>query len=310
MMALHPQVEGLLAQMAADGAPPISSLTIVEARAMPANLVALGGDPPAVASVRDVSMPVDGGSISLRVYTPLGDGPHPVTVFFHGGGWVIGDLDSHDPLCRDLCAGSSSVVVAVDYRMAPEHRFPVAPNDCFAAVRWVADHADELGVDADRLAVCGDSAGGNLSAVVTQMARQAGGPSIAFAALIYPATDMTDESGSIVENGSGYFLEKNDMDWFMGHYLTAEQRHDPLASPALAADLAGLPAAFVAVCEYDPLRDQGIAYAEKLEAAGVTTELKVYAGLIHAAANMPAVLDGGRELVDDVADRLGTALRR
>jgi acetyl esterase len=309
-MPLHPQIEGLLAQMVADGAPPISSLTVDEARSMPANLIPLGGEPPAVASVDDRTMPIDGGTIALRVYTPLGVGPHPVTVFFHGGGWVICDLDTHDPLCRDLCAGSKSVVVSVDYRLAPEHRFPTAPNDCFTAVRWVAEHADELGVDASRLAVCGDSAGGNLSAVVTQMARAAGGPRISFAALIYPATDMTDETGSIVENGTGYFLEKNDMDWFMGHYLTAEQRHHPLASPALTADLSGLPPTFVAVCEYDPLRDQGIAYAERLEAAGVAAELKVYPGLIHAVANMAGVLEGGRELVDDVASRLGGALSR
>jgi acetyl esterase len=307
-MPLHPQVEGLLAQMRAAGAPPISSLSVAEARTGTANMIPLGGEPAAVASVRDVTMPVDGGEIALRVYTPLGDGPHPVTLFIHGGGWVICDLESHDPLARDICAGSQSVVVSVDYRMAPEYKFPTAPFDCFAALQWVAAHGDELGADTTRIGVTGDSAGGNLSAIVCHMARDAGGPAIRYAALIYPATDMTDETGSIIENGVGYFLEKNTMDWFMGHYVTSEQRHDPLASPALASDLSGLPDTFVAVCEYDPLRDQGIAYAEKLQAAGVATELKVYRGLIHEAANMAGVLDGGRELVDDVASRLRAAL--
>ena len=307
-MPLHPQVEGLLAAMAAEGGAPIASMSIADARGMMANVIPLGGEPPAPASVRDVSIDVDGGQIALRVYTPVGDGPHPITVFFHGGGWVIGDLDSHDPLCRDLSAGSGSIVIAVDYRLAPEHRFPIAPNDCFAGLQWAVAHAEELGGDGSRVAVCGDSAGGNLGAVVTQMARDARGPAIAFAALIYPATDMTDEAGSMVENGIGYFLEKNDMDWFMGHYLTADDRHHPLASPALAASLAGLPPTFVAACEYDPLRDQGVGYAELLRAAGVPAEAKVYAGLIHAAANMPGVLDGGRELVDDVSARLRAAL--
>ncbi len=295
--------------MAADGAVPIASLSVDQARAMPAQLVPLGGEPPVPAAIADHTIPVDGGTIRVRVYTPHGDGPFPVTVFFHGGGWVICDLDSHDPLCRDLCAGAQSVVVAVDYRLAPEARFPTAPNDCYAALQWVAANAAELNADPTRIAVCGDSAGGNLSAVVSQMTRDQGGPALRYAALIYPATDMTAHGGSMVENATGYFLEADDMDWFMDHYIADDRRGDPLASPLLHPNLAGLPPTFVAVCEYDPLRDQGIAYAEQLAAAGSPVELKVYAGMIHAVANMPGVLDGGREMVTDVATRLHSALR-
>jgi acetyl esterase len=229
-------------------------------------------------------------------------------MFFHGGGWVICSLESHDNVARAICKDAAAVVVSVDYRMAPEFKFPTAANDCFAATKWVADNAASLGGDASRLAVCGDSAGGNLSAVVSQMARDAGGPALTFAALIYPAVDMTDDGGSMKENASGYFLETEDMEWFMNHYLSADERAHPLASPLLHADLSGLPAAFITTCEFDPLRDQGEAYGAALRANGGQAENKRYDTMIHGVCNMAGVIDGGREMVADVSARLRTAL--
>ncbi len=309
-MPLDAQVEGLLKAMAEQGAPPLHTLSVADARAMAASepMLQLAGEPIEVGSVSDITIPVDGAEIAARVYTPESTGPHPVVMFFHGGGWVICNLDTHDNVCRPICRDADAIVVSVDYRMAPEHRFPTAANDCFAATRWVADNAASLGGDAHRLAVCGDSAGGNLSAVVSQMARDAGGPEISFAALIYPAVDMTDHGGSMIENATGYFLEMATMEWFTNHYVSPDDYSNPLASPLLNPNLAGLPPCFIATCEYDPLRDQGEAYGAALRANGVAAENKRYDGLIHAAVNMTGVLDGGRALVADVSARLRDAL--
>ncbi len=309
-MPLHPQVEDLLKAMGASGAPPVSSLPVAVARAMAEKMVVLAGETIEVGSTRDIQIPVaEGISVRARVYTPAGAGPFPLVVFFHGGGWVICSVDTHDNLARALTRDAHAVVVSVDYRMGPEFRFPTAPNDCFAATSWVAAHASELGGDAERLAVCGDSAGGNLSAVVTQMARDAGGPAIKFAALIYPSTDMTMTTGSMIENAKGYFLEVDDMNWFKGHYMDEADGVNPLASPLLHPNLKNLPSCCIATCEFDPLRDQGEAYGEALRRQGVAVEMKRYDGLIHAVANMTGVLDGGRELVADVAASLRRALR-
>ena len=307
-MPLHPQVEALMNQMAALGAPPIHEQSVADARASINAMTALGRPGIAVASVRDITIPVAGASIGARVYKPEGAGPHPVVVFFHGGGFAVGDLDSHDDVARAIARDAAAVVVAVDYRLAPEHPFPAAPNDCIAATRWIAAHAADFDGDARRLAVCGDSAGGNLSAVVAQQARDAGGPAIAFAALIYPATDITDDGGSMKENATGYFLDDAAIQWFMNHYIAESQMTDPLASPALHPNLAGLPPTFITTCEFDPLRDQGEAYGAALRAAGVPVEVKRYDGMIHGVANMTGAIDGGREMVDDVADRLRRAL--
>ena len=241
-MPLDGQVAELLAQIAALGKPPISQQSVEEARAGAEDMVMLAGEPIPVGSVRDITIPVDGTTIGARVYTPEGDGPHPIVMFFHGGGWVICSLDTHDNIARTICRDADALVVSVDYRMAPEFRFPTAPYDCFAATRWVADNAASLGGDAGRLAVCGDSAGGNLSAVVSQMARDSGGPTVTFAALIYPGVDMTAHDGSMIENSKGYFLELDDMNWFMNHYLSEQDWTNPLASPMLHENLADLPA--------------------------------------------------------------------
>ena len=309
-MPLDPQVEVLLKELAAQGLPPIHQLPVAEARARADSepMLELGGERIAVGSVHDIEIPVDGSEIDARVYTPDGSGPHPVVVFFHGGGWVICGLNTHDNLARSICRDADAIVVSVAYRMAPEHRFPTAAHDCFEATRWVADNAASFHGDARRLAVCGDSAGGNLSAVVSQMARDAGGPALTFAALIYPVLDLTADGGSMVEFANGYFLEREAMEWYMNHYLSPGERSHPMASPLLNPDLSGLPPCFIATCEYDVLRDQGEAYADALRADGVEVETKRYDGLIHAAANMTGVLDGGRALVADIGDRLRTAL--
>ena len=312
-MPLDPQVAGLLQAMAAEGNPPIHQLPLAEARAAAEGLIALSGEPVPVASVHDITIPVDAnsgerGDIGARVYTPEGDGPHPAVVFFHGGGWVICSLDTHDNIARTICRDADAVVVSVDYRMAPEYRYPTAALDCFAATRWVADNAASLNVDSSRIAVSGDSAGGNLSAVVTQMARDSGGPALAYAALIYPAVDMTRKGGSLDENATGYFLETEGMEWFMNHYLTDAQRAETMASPMLHENLSGLPDTFIATCEFDPLRDEGEAYGDALRANGGHVTSKRYDGLIHGAANMIGALAGGQQLVDDTAAHLRAAL--
>lgn len=307
-MPIDPQVEGLLSEMAAIGGPPIHQLSVADARTVAEGMTALAGEPIEVAAVDNITIPVDGAEIGARVYTPEGNGPHPVVMFFHGGGWVICSLDTHDNIARAICRDAEAVVVSVDYRMAPEHRFPTAAHDCFAATKWVAANAASFGGDASRLAVCGDSAGGNLSAVVSQMARDAGGPVIAYAALIYPAVDMTRKGGSLDDNATGYFLETEGMEWFMNHYIADVDKAHVLASPLLHSNLAGLPDTFIATCEYDPLRDEGEAYGDALRANGVHVENKRYDGLIHGVANMTGVLDGGRQLVSDVATHLRNAL--
>jgi acetyl esterase len=307
-MPLDPQVAALLQELAALGAPKLPTLSPSEARKQTELMRPLAGDPIAVGSVRDITIPVDGAEIGGRVYTPEGEGPHPVVVFFHGGGWVICNLDTHDNVARAICRDADAVVVSVDYRMGPEHRFPTAVHDCFAATKWVAANASSLGADGDRLAVCGDSAGGNLSAVVSQLARDQGGPAISYAALIYPAVNMTAKGGSLDENATGYFLETEEMEWFMSHYLTEAERSDVLASPLLNENLTNLPPCFIATCEYDPLRDEGEAYADALRINGVHVASKRYDGLIHAIVNMTGVLDGGRQLVADVSAHLHSAL--
>jgi acetyl esterase len=248
-----------------------------------------------VAAVEDRALPPAPGSdtpIPVRIYRPRLEGPPaPVLVWFHGGGWVIGDLDGADGTCRALCRDGDALVVSVDYRLAPEHPFPAAVEDCWAATRWVADQGGELGGDPARLAVGGDSAGGNLAAVVAQLARDAGGPPICFQALVYPVTDATCDRPSIRENAEGYLLTTDGMEWFYGHYLGAHDRRDPRVSPLLAPDLTGLPPAYVVTAEYDPLRDQGRAYVEALTAAGVPATLDEVAGTIHGFFSLDQMLD-------------------
>ncbi len=309
-MPVDAQVAALLETIRAQGLPPLHQLSVDVARTRAEEMKVLAGDLIEVGSVRAITIPVDGAEIGARVYAPTGAGPHPIVMFFHGGGWVICSLDTHDNIARAICRDAQAVVVSVDYRMGPEFPFPTAAHDCFAATKWVAGNASTIDGDASRLAVCGDSAGGNLSAVVSQMARDAGGPTLIYAALIYPAVDMTAKGGSLDDNATGYFLETEGMEWFMSHYLSMGQRADVLASPLLHPSLSGLPPCFIATCEYDPLRDEGEAYGEALREQGVEAENKRYDGLIHGIANMTGVLDGGRTLIADVAAHLRGALHR
>ncbi len=268
-------------------------------------------DPVQLAAIEEITIPGPDGPIPARVYRPSLEGTRPTIVYFHGGGWVIGDLDSHDNSCRTLAADSDSVVVSVEYRLAPEHRFPAAVDDCYAATLWAAAEIGSLGGDADQLVVGGDSAGGNLAAAITLKARDEAGPSIAFQLLIYPVTGTPwDGTGSYTENAEGYMLTAAAMVWFTDHYLGEDRaaRDHPHFAPGRASDLAGLPPAHVITAEFDPLRDEGEAYAARLEAAGVPVTVTRYDGMIHGFYGMAAVLAQGRAAQLEAAARLRAAL--
>jgi len=276
-------------------------------------MAAADGEPMEVGSVSDATIPGPAGDIGARVYRPESGGESaPVLVWYHGGGWVIGDLETADATCRKLCARAGVVVVSVDYRLAPEHPFPAAPADAWAALEWVAERATDLGGDPDRLAVGGDSAGGNLAALVALRARDEGAPTLRHQLLVYPATDLTMEHPSIKENGEGYFLTQSSMDWFTDHYLGAEREHadptSPHVSPLFATDLSGLAPAQVLTAELDPLRDEGDAYAERLAAAGVPVEHVSHPGLIHGFFSMGAVAPAADDAAAAAAERLRVAL--
>lgn len=291
-MALDAQVQALLTQLEAQGAKGFHEMEVADARDAARVLMHLGGEPEPVGEVRDIVVDGPRGDIPVRVYRAPGDETQPVTVFFHGGGWTIGDIEIYDRVCRSLVVASGAAVVSVEYRLGPEHRFPAAPEDAYAATVWVAEHAAELGLDPTRIAVAGDSAGGNLAAVVAQTARDRGGPALAHQLLIYPATDAAGQYASGVENAEGYFLTDADIRWFGAQYLSSpEEVNDPRVSPLLADDLSGLPPATVITAEYDPLRDQGGAYAAALARAGVDVDDQLEPGLVHGFWNMKGVVD-------------------
>jgi acetyl esterase len=314
---LHPQARALLDLMEARRVPPTHTLSPADARALYRDRRAYTQpDPPAVGEVRGLAAEGPAGPIPLRLYRPLESGadgtgaPLPVLVYFHGGGWVIGDLDTHDTLCRQLANGSGCAVVAVDYRMGPEHRFPAAVDDCIAATRWVHRQAGSLGLDARRIAVGGDSAGGNLAAVVAIAARDAGAPAIAWQLLIYPATDMRRVAPSHTTNGSGYLLTRDTIDYFHDHYIVDPRDDlDWRASPLLHPDLARLPAALVLTAGYDPLRDEGLQYAAALTAAGGRASEVCFERQLHGFILMGRVLDEANTAVSLCAAELRRALR-
>ena len=300
-MPVHPEAQQLLAALEELEQPPMEEQTVPAARAATAGFLALQGDPVPVASVTDRTVPGPAGEIPVRVYTPAGEGPLPVVLFFHGGGWVIGDLEIVDRPCRQLADAAGAIVVSVDYRLAPEHVYPAAFDDCYAATAWVAEHAGEIGADAGRLAVAGDSAGGNLAAAVSLAARDRGGPAIAAQLLIYPVTDFSFGTPSYTENRDGYILTRSSMIWFWAHYLGAQELDkDPYACPLRADSLAGLPAAYVATSEFDPLRDEGEAYAAALEQAGVPVTAKRFDGQLHGFLWMLAAIPSAAGVLDDM----------
>ena len=298
-MPLDPQIRMLLELGAA--LPPLHTLTVAEARAQFAARDFPGLRTPGIARAVDRDIHGPGGSLALRIYRPLGQGPFPLMVFFHGSGFVVCSLDTHDRMCRNLCAGSSCVVVSVDYRLAPEAKFPAATDDCLAATRWAAANAAALEADGGRMLVAGDSAGGNLAAVTTLRIRDEGGPKLLGQVLIYPVTDHYDPgTASMFENAEGYGLTRAGMIWFWDHYL-ADRRDaaHPHASPLRAADLSGLPPALVVTAEYDPLRDEGEYYADRLRQAGVAVELKRWDGVNHGFFFWPGVVDKAGAAIDE-----------
>ena len=309
-MAIHPQAQTFLDALAQLGGPKTSELSPEEARAAYRALHSMiAGEE--IERVDDRLVPVpDGHDIPVRVYTPAAavGTDHGVLLWFHGGGWVIGDLDTADPTCRALANRAGAVVVSVDYRLAPEHRAPAALDDCLAALTWTVENAELLGVDASKVAVGGDSAGGNLAALLCQRVRDEFGPDIDFQLLVYPATDLTLSHPSVDENGEGYFLTKDTMEWFVDHYLGDQDPQDPAVSPLLAADLSGLPKAMVITAELDPLRDEGEAYATRLQEAGVPTELVRFAGQIHLFLVLTGMLDDATTGLDAAGAALRTAL--
>ena len=310
---LHPQARALLDFIEQRAIPPTHTLTPTEARsAYRDRRAVLQPDPPAVAQVQRLQ--ATGGrhsAIPMRLYRPLSPpaGALPVLVYFHGGGWVIGDLDTHDTLCRELANAAGCAVVAVDYRLGPEHRFPAAVDDALAATRWVHQQAAMLGLDAARLAVGGDSAGGNLAAVVALAARDAGDLPIAYQLLIYPATDMRRGAPSHTSNGQGFLLTKDTIDYFQDHYIT-DVAHDLdwRASPLLHADLSKLPPALVLTAGFDPLRDEGLAYAVRLTEAGNRASHVCFERQIHGFITMGRVLDEANTAVALCAAELRRAL--
>ena len=308
-MPLDLQTQAMLEMLAAMGMPPMYTQSVDDARKAMTAMSAAAGEIEAVGKVEDREIAGPAGKIPLRLYTPEGKGPFPVLVYFHGGGWVIGDIESHDAVCRSLTNAAGCITVSVDYRLAPEHKFPAAPEDCYAATQWAAHNASTFNGDPTRLAVGGDSAGGNLAAVVSLMARDRGGPGLVYQLLIYPATDYyLPGTPSIQENGDGYMLTRDDMIWFLGHYLSSEADiQHPYAFPLQAKDLSGLPPAMVITAEFDPLRDEGEMYAAKLEQAGVAVTTKRYHGTIHGFFSMAAVIDQGKKALAEAAAGLRSA---
>jgi acetyl esterase len=296
---LDPQAAALIALMAQRQIPPTHTLTPADARRMYLERRFFSQpEPPAVAEVRALK---SAAGVPLRLYRPAGSDASallPVVVYFHGGGWTMGDLDTHDVLCRQLCNGAGVAVVSVDYRMGPEHRFPAAVDDCVEATRWVRLQSAALGIDPQRVAVGGDSAGGNLAAVVSLVLRDAGDAPLAFQLLIYPATDMRCTAASHTRNGQGYVLTADTVAYFRGHYMPdPAEWPDWRASPLLAADHSRLPPALVLTAGYDPLVDEGRAYADKLSAAGTTCQYVCFERQIHGFVPMSRLLDEARTAV-------------
>ena len=309
-MPVDPQIAAILAMLEMSGAPSLSSGTPEQARAQFRFTTVELRDPttlPQVASVDNSTIEGPAGPIPVRIYRPDSAGPVPTIVFFHGGGFVIGDLDTHDDHGRLLCRDVEAVVVSVDYRLAPEHKFPAGFEDCFAATRWAAESMGELGGDPARLAVAGDSAGGNFAAAVALAARDAG-IRLAAQLLIYPGVDFTDGDThtSRIENAEGYFLTADDMTWFREHYIDEAHLQDPRASVLHAEDLTGVAPAVIGVAEFDPLRDEGTAYAAELSAAGVEVTLHRFDGMVHGFYGMGTVSAKAAEAVQT----LNTELRK
>lgn len=311
-MPLDPQVARYLQAEQEAGSAEQELLSLAEQRRQSVlGMLAEAGEPERVAAVEDRLLPGPGGELLVRVYTPINTeaGPLPVLLYFHSGGWVFGSVEGHDPVCRALANRASCLVVSVDYRLAPEHPFPAAPEDCYAATRWVAEHAGEINADPTRLAVGGDSSGGNLAAAVALMTRDRGGPRLCQQILIYGETDYYEPgTASYTTYAEGYSLTRASMAWFWDQYITrpADRQH-PYAAPLRASDLSGLAPALIITAEYDPVRDEAEEYARRLQQAGVPTRLSRYDGMIHGFFRMFAVFERSHDALAEIAATLRTA---
>jgi acetyl esterase len=311
-MPLDPLVKAFLDQATAIPRPKMWDMPIGMARRSFAGMMGLVG-PQAIPVGKIANFSVSGpaGEIPLRAYSPVGAGAEalPALVYFHGGGFVVGDLDTHDGLCRLLVAEGGFRVVAVDYRLAPENKWPAPLDDAFAALRYIFENAPALGIDAGRIAVGGDSAGGHLAAVVTQTAKEKGGPALAYQLLLFPGTEFTTDTSSMNKYAVGYFMEKRSIEWFYSQVLPADSdRNSPKISPLKAKDFTGLPPAFIMLGGYDPLHDEGLAYAEKLRAAGVKVVVSDYADMVHCFIYLQTVLPQAHEAVAAAARAVRDAL--
>lgn len=300
-MAYQPAVKKILDLINSADGKSIEEMTVQENRdGLLGFYESLTGEPQEVKKVDNVKIPVDGGEeIGLRIYTPEGNGPFPVLVYYHGGGWVLGDLEVVDPILRSMTNETGALVVSVDYRLAPEYKFPIPAEDCYAATKWVAENISKYNGNPNQIAVGGDSAGGNLAAIVPLMAKDRGGPNIQLQVLLYPVTNNSFDTKSYLENGKGNYLETSAMHWFSSQYFkTEEDKLNPYASPLLAKDLSGLPPALIITAEFDVLRDEGEAYADRLEQAGVPVELTRFDGQIHGFFWMPTIMDDAKITLD------------
>lgn len=306
-MALATEARELLDRLGEFGFSGFEGMSVEEAREL-TNLSSGLGTPEEVAGVEDLTISGPAGDIPARLYRPSTDPSLPIVVYFHGGGFVLGGIESHDGLTRSLANAAGALVLSIDYRLAPEHPFPAAPDDCYAATAWAAEHAVDLGGDGARVAVAGDSAGGNLSTVVALMARDRGGPELRAQVLIYPVTAHVTDDASMVDNAEGYLLSRDEVRWFEELYVRGrDDLADPYCSPIRAESLEGLPPAIVVTAEHDPLRDQGDAYAHRLAEAGVPTTHLPFEGMFHGFLNFAPFLEPGRDAVARVSEFLRAA---
>ena len=305
-MPLHPQSADALEKAAAMGFPPVTDVTPEEARDIARiGRSAIEAEVEPVGSVEDSYFPGPKSEIPIRIYRPDDDEGHPLVMLFHGGGWVIGDLDAEDTTARGTCSRVNAVVVSVDYRLAPETRFPGAVEDCYEATKWAVENSDSLGIDGSRVATTGTSAGGNLSGAVSMMARDLNGPAISHQVLFCPVIDFDFNRQSYIECAEGYGLTREAMIWYWNQYTgTGEDRSNPYAALIKASDLSGLPDATIIAAQYDPLVDEAVAYGDALKAAGVDTLSVVYDGMTHGFNNRTGVIDAAKEAMDQSAERI------
>jgi acetyl esterase len=301
---LDPKAKALLTAIAAAGAPSIAEIPYDFAREQVEQGYASMKIPvKTVGAVEDIKMEGPGGELRIRIYTPFGEGPFPVMVFFHGGGWVLFSLEAYDPICSHLCDSAGCIVASVDYRLSPENKFPAAIDDCLAAARWISDNCAVWNGNPGKMILAGDSAGGTLATVTAMRIRDEGGPNIKGQVILYPVTDyIVPEKPSYVEFAEGYSLTINAMKWFWDKYLDKEEdARNPYAAPLLASDLSGLPPALVIISGYDPLRDEGLAYAKRLAEAGVPVQMSFYGDMIHGFLSYLGILKHAITVVNEIS---------